>query len=251
MTGTSSQFPFPVATASPRAAVQATTRTSSPDDCGAPSEPAFAFSGTMVELVAEIAASRLVGPQRAASPERLLETAYGSVMSGWFPGRARWLTAVSVERGCVESVWSDVRRPTRPSPGLRVPGPSAPARSRHPFLAGMAGSCRGPGALLPEPSGPWSRCIGDGRAKYRCRQRGPPRILPTLRQCNVVLDRCGHLMEGGRSVSTTQVVNAAGSEFPCGPRRLPLLDKCTATFLAPGEEFRKQVAVIHPGTLPW
>ena len=117
MIGTSSKFLFPVAAASLRAAVQATTRTSSPDDCARDSEPAVTSLEAMVELVVEIAASRLVGPQRAASPERLLETAYGSVMSGWFPGRALWLTAVSVERRCVESVWSDVRRPARVGSG--------------------------------------------------------------------------------------------------------------------------------------
>ena len=42
MIGTSSEFLFPVAAASLRAAVQAITRTSSPDDCGNTFGPAIA-----------------------------------------------------------------------------------------------------------------------------------------------------------------------------------------------------------------
>ena len=84
----------------------------------------------------QIAAFRPVGPQRAAGHDRPIETANGSVMSGWHPGTG-WEPYTDPSE-----TWAGTsrarRREARPPcvPPLRnLPGPRAPARSRHPFRA--------------------------------------------------------------------------------------------------------------------
>ena len=122
----------------------------------------------------QIAAFRPVGPQRAAGHDRPIETANGSVMSGWYPGTG-WEPYTDPSE-----TWAGTsrarRREARPPcvPPLRnLPGPRAPVRSRPPFRADgdTKDTSRPDGSRVESRT---SRHLGASRLRVQ----GPGALLP-------------------------------------------------------------------------
>jgi hypothetical protein len=181
------------------------------------------------EPVRQIAASRLVGPLRAAGHDRPTETANGSVMSGWHPGTG-W-------RRSDDTSVSGASAPRLLMRGLDPPlfllhstylglstrqgraTPSSPAVPQEP-QAGRgevhrhrgapaaprqaAGSCRGDRRSLAWTLGPRSRCVRGTQEGTRPMATHPQRAPPTVVLANSDLTWSGLLMEDLQDVGENQ-----------------------------------------------
>jgi hypothetical protein len=115
----------------------------------------------------QIAASRLVGPLRAAGYDQPSKTANGSVMSGWHPGTG-WKTSpdASTARERVTSSVTSGAGPPALLPRTTYPGLTVRQGRGTPSDLAHASSCRGPAAPMPARS-------ARGRAACEKRWMGP------------------------------------------------------------------------------